>query len=764
MPRKHTQLHYISSLLLIVGVTIGWMLCSLYVNDFLIRSVSSLIFSLTVPGFFIYRMIVGEIPKQTKLVTLTYSVGLSIFYLMLAGLIMNQIYIALNLSNPFSTANVTFLVGISTLFFVLISWIRKPLTFKFKPKRVNKTLLLNDFIMVVALGSLPLAAVGGANTLNNGGGSWLALLSIALVGTAILLFSWQKKSLNRYFPYALYSMTLSILLATSMRGWHITGHDIMQEYQVFQLTIQHAMWKMAYYQDAYMACLSITILPTMLQKLTGIDDPYIYKFVFQLFAALLAPLIYQTLVPFFSKKIAFLAAVVFITFPAFLTDITMLNRQETALVFLVLSVQAALDKKLGKVARNILVFLYLSAMILSHYSTSYVTMGILLGALVIGIVVILFTKLIRKTIAGHALFALFNPLVIIGALLVLITWNSLITQTSSNIGETISGIGKSIPSLLSGKIALSGNSKVGAVQKGIFEQYAEATKDSRPLPDNQYYPEPIATSQQIHETNDQIDPENTVLSKLGIPFKVLSKFYSLNRTVYAGILTILIVLGIIIITIRRKHVKMPSQYFILGVSALAILGAQLVLPSSAINYGLLRIILQILVFLALPVILISYWFLSVIRIPVVWIPRVIGTILFVSYIVLSGFISHFAGGDKPALALSNSGLYYQAYYTHQDEISADVWIKDNTPVGSRIYSDEFARRKMIAYSGVFSQPTLLPEAIPIDSYVYLSEGNTKFDSIPVYYNGQLTFYKIPYSFLDNNKNLVYTTGAVDIYK
>src|SRR5215471_15031326 len=102
----------------------------------------------------------------------------------------------------------------------------------------------------------------------------------------------------------------------------------MQEYQVFQLTLQHLTWNMNYYQDAYNACLSITILPTMLQQLTGITSPYIFKFVFQLLFALIAPTIYITLSRYIPRKMALLSTFVFIAFPAFLTDITMLNRQE----------------------------------------------------------------------------------------------------------------------------------------------------------------------------------------------------------------------------------------------------------------------------------------------------------------------------------------------------------------------------------------------------------------------------------------------------
>ena len=66
----------------------------------------------------------------------------------------------------------------------------------------------------------------------------------------------------------------------------MTGHDIQQEYLVFQLTEFHGHWSMAYFNDPYNACLSITILPTELSRIIQVDSPYIFKLFFQMIFAL----------------------------------------------------------------------------------------------------------------------------------------------------------------------------------------------------------------------------------------------------------------------------------------------------------------------------------------------------------------------------------------------------------------------------------------------------------------------------------------------
>lgn len=218
--------------------------------------------------------------------------------------------------------------------------------------------------------------------------------------------------------------------------------------------------------------------------------------------------------------------------------------------------------------------------------------------------------------------------------------------------------------------------------------------------------------------------------------------------------------------IRRKPTKLPIQYTLLGIASLIMIGIQVVAPSGTIDYGILRVIQQSLILLSLPIVLASFWIFGKIRIPVGQQPRVLAVILLFFFLLLSGFLPGLTGGYKPVLALSNAGFYYEAYYTHQDEIAADQWLLTNSPKGSRVYSDEFARRKMVTYtnSTIFSQPVVVPSAIPIDSYVYLSYGNITFDDIPLYYNGNLISHSVPYAFLNNNKNLLYNSGQVVIYK
>jgi hypothetical protein len=132
--------------------------------------------------------------------------------------------------------------------------------------------------------------------------------------------------------------------------------------------------------------------------------------------------------------------------------------------------------------------------------------------------------------------------------------------------------------------------------------------------------------------------------------------------------------------------------------------------------------------------------------------------------VNSGLLPAFTGDYTPSLTSANAGFYYQAYYAHADEIAGYSWMAQNTPTGAVVNADEFARRQMITYANIYARPSLAPSAISQDAYVYLSYGDTTFNEVPLYFGSSLIYEQPPTAFLNTNKNLLYTNGAVKIYR
>lgn len=756
--------------------TLVWSVSTLYAPANVVSGAFSLLFLPLMPGYVLYRVIAGYPRSELKSRALLYSVGLSLTSLMVIGLGLNQIMLALGQGQPLTVQNLVYSIGGFTVFFTILMALRnRPQDIAQYTKYVKLSTWRGRgkvFWGPVGAGifmlSLPLLAIAGANTLNNGGSNALALGAVGLVAVTMLWLAWTNRlQYQMLYPLGLFSVAATLLLGTSMRGWEITGHDVMQEFQVFQLTAQHSQWSMSFYHDAYTACLSITILPTILQKLSGMYDPYIFKFVFQLFFALIAPLLYSTLRRYVPRKSAFLAAFVFMTFPTFLTDMMMLNRQETAMLLFALAIMTALDDYLSKPKRHILLIIFLGGMVLSHYSTSYVTASVLIGATLLGAALWLLRPLLRKIkvvgLTRGSNFSIFPPYVVVLLLLMVVGWSGLATNTAGNINQTITTISNDVIRMVNPKAAPP-KPTVTVSHDNTLSGYIDTVQKARQLAAADYYPDASQAAYVPHEVDQQDAPVTPLLKKAGVPSALLDKIYGMIRTGYVALLTVLLGLGLAVMLLKRNATRLPNQYILLGISCLVVVVLQMVLPSGAIDYGITRLIQQGLVVLALPAVVGIVWLLSKARFTFGARFRLPAVGLVAMFLVLSSWLPALTGGFKPALAFSNSGFYYEAYYTHPEEIAADKWLATNAPKGSRVYADEFARRKMITYAGIFPQPTLVPSAIPVDTYVYLSVGNTKFNEVPVYYNGNLLFYSVPTDFLKTHKNLLYNSGGVMIYK
>lgn len=755
-----------------VVATLLWTAMVLLVPPSPITAVVSISFLVSVPGYVLYRVVAGYPRRQLSLHVLGYSVGLSLLVLMLLGLALNQLLPAGGIFRPLVASNMVPAIAGFTLFFTLAaafrrrtgSWRRYLDLVRWQTWRSKPVAFWWTAAAAVGLLALPLLAIGGATMLNNNGPNWLALSAAGLAIAGLLGLGWTNRlSLQALYPLGLYSAALTLLLGTSMRGWEITGHDVMQEYQVFQLTNLQSLWDMSFYQDAYMACLSITMLPTILQKLSGIYDPYIFKLVFQVLFALIVPLMYSMLRTYVPRKVAFLAAALFMCFPAFLTDMAMLNRQEIALLFMALALGVSLDRHVPRIARHVLLILFLGAMVLSHYSTSYVAAGILLVATGVGLVLWLLQRWLGHKVPLGALagpkftiFPLYAPLLVVA---MIAGWNGLATQTLGNFSNTVTDIGGTITRVVSQQTP-GAEVQVDKTTTSA-EQYAQYAEKTRPLPSEEYYPD--ASNYKTHEMPPVNASVAAPLQQLGVRDGALETTYGLIRQGFVALLTGLLALGLVLMACGRVATRLPVQYVLLGVAGVVVMVLQLVLPA-AINYGLARVIQQSLIILVLPAVLAAVWLLGLLRLRFAAKLRVATLGIGVFLLVLSGVVTTVTGGSKPVLAFSNSGFYYQAYYTHPEEIAADRWLTENIPEGSRVYADEFSRRRLITYANIFAEPTLVPAAIPVDSYVYLSRGNTTTGQVPVYYQGELLFYNVPTQFLEAHKTLVYNSGGVRIYR
>ena len=632
---------------------------SYLLKDFL-GWIPTLCFFLFIPGYLLFNLLKHEI--KSCWIIASFSLGLSLLLLMVGGLLLNELH-AFGLARPLVTGNIFIMLDVMTL--ILLGFnVRKPFIIPSIKLHLSKELVAITTLLTL----LPLLAIGGAIRLNNGASDILTMILYASVTILFVLLAFRK-NLKPIYPYALFMIAVSVLLSTSLCGWYITGHDIQHEFGVFQAVSNSGFWHSSVAaRDPYNACLSITILPTIIAKITTISAAYVYKVVFQIiFAFSLVPVFY------FIKKIsnsskALIGAFIFISFPTFLNDMPFLNRQEIAFVLFSLLLLTTFTK-MARRPKTILTLLLLIGVLLSHYSTNYVMLALVVLSW------FFYKMLMYKRKEGKALYIpLLSLPIIIFVLLLTYTWGTIITQTAPSLEHTIK---HGIHTLTSKTIIRSTD-----------VQYSILTPSSQ-TPKSLFKTYVGKDSSQTHYISPDISP----LTKFGklishvVSAKNLNNFvHSLIAKIYQVLLIIAIVLSsILYYKQRKKDLSQKELYlFCLVLSSFVLLVLLIVLPSVSVDYSVTRLFQQTLIITALPIIIATEFIFGFLGRYKQYAVVALFALLFLD---LSGFIPQATGGFLPQLSLNNTGQYYDFFYTHKSDVEGVQWLKENRNPTIPIYED-----------------------------------------------------------------------------
>ena len=713
---------------------------------------------------------------------LGYALVLTLLLLMGGGWAIDIVLPHLGVSKPLDHLPV--LLATDALIVVLALWQRHrwpSLTTVHLPTLAGK-----DRIVLALCGGVVVASVAGAIRLNNGAGGGVTLAMLAAAATVLVLMIAWRNSLNPgVVTTAVYGLAVALLLMTSLRGWYITGHDIQLEYRVFELTKSNGVWSMRNFRNSYNACLSITILPTMVSRVTRIADPYVYKLIFQLIFAYCPVLMYKLARRYASMSVAILAVVFFVSFPAFVNDMPFLNRQEVAFLFIASAFLMMTNRNIAVSTRRCFIALCSVGAVVAHYSSTYVLIGMVTIAWVLESVVPLALPALNAarrrlrlgplTIrsAGRVrVIGLVNILILVGFCLL---WTGVYTRTVSGFVDTVSAVEQSVR----GSTGLG--SRAGAVSYGVFSLRAP----SGPEVMNDYEKHAMADTQAGRAGGVQyplsllsqyatplVSEKNIPLTFLGRALRTLglnvSSFNSLVRQAAAKLYQALLVVGLFAALFSKRRRFAPGvELYALACGAAVIVAIQVVLPIVSINYGIERAFQQALIilspFAAFGTICLFKWLGN--RWSLV-LSTALAVFLFLS---LSGALPQLLGGYSPQLNLNNAGLYYDLYYVHPQEVTAMHWL---TALGTSRPGD--VSSQVVANPYTFTPPqVVLPASLGTDiwpyyltktSYVFLGFQTVLEDQAVVSFDGDLIIYRYPIGLLNREKDLIYSSNGVHIYR
>jgi uncharacterized membrane protein len=250
----------------------------------------------------------------------------------------------------------------------------------------------------VLVGSvLVLLSILGVAQLNHSGNDRLAVVGTTLDVVVLLAGVVGGWSRSTRWPLTslLYGASLALLLSTSLRGGHLYGWDVQEEFGTALKTIHAGVWGVPADHNPYAAMLSLTVLPTILHSLVKLRLLAFFQLVVPGILALLPVAVFASIrsVPRFISTgrraprpgLAFAVVVaLIISSVAYSSDLVSITRQAMAMTLLTALVMVLFDRTMAKYSAQIIAGLLIIAIAFTHYTTSYLVAVIFLGAWPVG--------------------------------------------------------------------------------------------------------------------------------------------------------------------------------------------------------------------------------------------------------------------------------------------------------------------------------------------------------------------------------------------
>lgn len=194
----------------------------------------------------------------------------------------------------------------------------------------------------------------------------------------------KRPSARNYALLSIYLMYFSLVIMPFVRFKPLSGNDILYEFMAAQDTAAHG-WNTfsslhSWYVDAshiaYLTSASITILPVMINEITGLNLILVFKFVLSAIISLTPILIYLVVEEIFKiEKLAILSSIIFSEFYFSFSSVSIQGARQAIAILFILFALYTTAKLLGtnghSRTRLFLVPFFLFGIVFSHYTMAY---------------------------------------------------------------------------------------------------------------------------------------------------------------------------------------------------------------------------------------------------------------------------------------------------------------------------------------------------------------------------------------------------------
>jgi len=698
------------------------------------------------PGYLIIRTLGVPIMRPMGFAILSTIGGAA--WLMLWGFIATVVLPHFGVQKPLDAAPFTwfYLAGIAPL---VVTALRTRVE-RYKKKLPPLSLWTWSLYGLAVL--MPIMAFLGASMLNQGRGNLLTIATFVIAGAAILLAIWRSERLSHsVLPALLFSISISAVWSYSLRSGYLFGWDIQQEFEVFSATQQSGVWAIGHHTP-YDAMLSLTVLPSVLANVASINSLAVFKVLFPVIFSLVPVVLYYAYRLLTREWIAFTAAALSVAQFYYMQQFSALIRQQLAFLFFATIVYLLVDRQWDMRLKRWFICLLMFGLAVSHYSTTYMAIVVLLVVYVVSKLVMLIRRdSLSKVIKSQGYVTWWS---IVGLIALSVIWYGPMTHSSSAMAW------------VSGKHEYSTMFSRG---KKAFEQKFQ--KNNKQSQDTRAYLESIGAQYRENRGYYQYyaDADNSTIQS--------KKSVEISRPDYLHKAAVLIdallrygwwLLGLAgaSVFIYKVFERFEQQRLELGLfTALAgvifIVGHAL--PGMDALYNITRINQQMIMFVALPAVLTGIYLLR--HVSEVLQKIVLSSGLALSLFLASGLVTQVLGGS-PAANLNNVGGDYQRFYVQKTDVAAASWLGTNMRGDVPVYADRYASLRLIVPTDIKRgiMYDLTPETIAKGSYVYADNTNITDGITVASKDGKSYVYEFPANFLKSHKDLLYSNGNAEIYR
>jgi uncharacterized membrane protein len=743
--------------------TAAWLIVALVTSEVLTLMNSPLV---PLPGLIALVLVPGAAIMSTLHTRpantagrLVLAITLSLMVIMVVGGVASLLGPHMGVAHPLDQSPQRVIWAGLAVVVLVSSWVtrRDPVEWIFEGVRsINVTAAIGSGLLVVL-------SILGVAQLNHGGDNRLAVISTVLDVVVLLVGivgGWKRTS---RWPLStmLYGATLAILFSTSLRGGHLYGWDIQQEFGVASHTIYSGLWVIPANHDPYASMLSLTVLPTVLHSLVRLRLTAFFDLVVPAVLALLPLAVFSTVLnvprwvngarrpPRPGLALGVVAGII-VSSEVFPSELPAIGRQSMALTMLAALVMVLFDRAMSLRRSQVVIGLLILAISFTHYSTSYLVAFTILVAWCAGS---LWSRgwlgTPRARIQEHRSRTqsrtVINGVLVALAFVAAFGWNVGITRNNA-----LSAPSGALTTRGVGLATSTGTPSVSAAQLENL-LVSEMHKTSSWLV-------PVAGSRSVRLQTTSAPASPGIAPSLDPWWNRLSLLT--NESIWF-VLGIALLFGIFRLG-RRRSDQYSSELVGLAVAGLLI-GAVLRFSGTlAAFYNPERGAIMTAIFLSVPVTM----FLDDAAARLTRASVAVG-VLYVGVLATwtTGLGTLFFGGQAPA-SLTARGENVERFTVSTPELSTAVWLKTHVDPGDVVQSDRYGQLVLLSEPGHYDLVSeIVPPEVDHHAYVYLSSVNLDDDrSRAAADSGRYeSVYRSNVSFFNRSFYVVYSTGATRVY-